>query len=134
MIKKRYKEQEHLIYRLCQIFYIKDIGFVNDLANDLMKDNTNSINKAKQVTIDILEYGILTNRIEVIDLVNKKVYNKSNYKELSKIINENFKKFLDITNLDFPYKYDISYTDYWKLELAKFGLWDRGVLKIDNPL
>jgi hypothetical protein len=123
MIKEKYKNQEHLIYRLSQLFYLKDIGFINDLATDLMNDNENDINISKQITIDILEYGILSNKIEIINLSTQKTYSKLNFKDLSNIVDENFEQFLNIFNKEFPYKYDIAYTDYWKKELGKFGLW-----------
>lgn len=128
IFKEHLDNNNHLIYRVSLLLYLYEVEFIEDFIIAIFKDYGDE-KKSIKIVNEILEYSILTDKIVIIDIFNKKHYNKSNYKEFLKLLEENFCDFLDIKNIDYTLKYGIEYTKSWKKELAKIGLWNREILK-----
>ncbi len=118
--------QPHLIHILYSIIYNRDVHFIGELIRDVDYFSNNK-NEVKKTTISILSYLINSNQIiiERKDSENNviRVYDRSNIQELTDLIYENWNEFLDSDNVKVWYSYQIGFTDFWKNELQKIGMW-----------
>ena len=132
IFNKKYSNTTHVLNILYIVLYRTGNEFVKEIidsASNCIKEDRDYI---KTIVLDILEYALSTDKIKIrTNFTDRDVkeYNSNNYKEILSLLEEEWEALITERNYKYHYGYFIYFTDSWKKELAKIGLWDRSILK-----
>jgi hypothetical protein len=128
---KKYANNYKSVHRFYMFVYNMEMEYIDDLLKFTKLDYDSKENTLKEID-DILLCTIKSDKIFIKDSFKRIIYEKENIKELFEIIHSNFEHFLNLKNPEFPYRYEIHYTNDWKKKLAQIGLWDKSILSDKN--